>query len=151
MENFVPPKIKEMLEGLIRHNKADNTYSMLPITSVTFPRPPVDRGVVLPLFSKGPGRKVHPSWNLYYTDENILQLHLDGPRPSTTLYTPPDTDPCISSMLQRALEEAEAEVLIDCTRFSAKRRRYVLRRLDLEACVPQPSALASSAPHMRYI
>ena len=123
MENFVPPKVKAVLEGLVRHDKANDDYTALPITSVIYPRPPVERMVVLPLYNKCLTNKVFPCWNLYYTDENILQLHFDGPRLTTLLYTPPDTDPYVRSMVQRALEEAEAEVLIDCTRFSTKRRR----------------------------
>jgi len=123
IDNFVPPKMKVMIESLIRHNKANDSYTTLPITSVVFPRPPVDRMVYLPLYQKGIIEMTVPIYNLFYTDENILQLTFDGPRPTTLMYTPPDTDPCISSLLQRALEDAESEVMVDCTKFSTKRRR----------------------------
>jgi len=124
LENFVPARMERFLESLARPND-DNTFSFLPVTSILLPRPLVNRMGLFPLYYKSFTGVVYPRPDLYYTDENVLQVHpLPGIR-RTKPYVPPDTDPHIKSVMTRALAEAEKEVRIDCVRINSlsKQRR----------------------------
>lgn len=122
LDNFVPNKTRYLLESLAQHH-SDDSVSFMPITSITLPRPLVNRMTLLPLYNKSLDGTIHPLEDYHYVDENILQLHPLPPVRMTKHYVPPETDPHIKSVMMRALAEAEKDVTIDCNRINQPRRR----------------------------
>lgn len=84
-------------------------------------RPAINRMTKTPLYSLSETGTVHMVDNVHYLDENILQLHPELPKRRTKDYVPPSRDPYITSLIKRAVEDAEKEVCVDCRNLGRKR------------------------------
>lgn len=115
IDNFIPLSSRKLMEKRMRWDEAEQSYRLAPIdASNALERPPVDRAMVLPLFNISDRGEVIMVKNVHYSNENILQLHPELPQRRTRDYIPPSTDPLLTSLLRRAIDEIESEIVVDC-------------------------------------
>jgi hypothetical protein len=124
IDNFIPPASRKLIEKRIVWDDEGNEYRLALLdSSNAVQRPTVDRSMKLPLFNISESGVVHMLDRVHFSDENVLQLHPQLPRRRTKDYVPPSTDPFITSLVRRAIDEAEKDIFIDCE--FVTRRRYV--------------------------
>lgn len=105
------------MEKRVRWDEDEQAYKLAPIDAANaIQRPPVVRSIPLPLFNISESGEVLMVKNVHYSNENILQLHPElPPQRRTRDYIPPSTDPLLSSLLRRAIDDVEKEIVLDCS------------------------------------
>jgi len=125
IDNFIPPASRKLIEKRMTWNPEKEEYKVMPLdSSHAVPRPPIYHGMKLPLYNISENGVVHMMENVHFRNENILQLHPELPKRRTKDYVPPSTDPYVSSLMRRAIDDLKKDVVLDCA--NLKRLQFIL-------------------------
>jgi len=113
VDNFVPAKDRKRLESRIRYNSEADNYYLLREELKPMKRPSFARKDNYRIYTQN-GAKLSPMKDVYYSNENILQLAMEIPEWQKKKFIPEVVDPRITAMVTSALEDAKETLKLDC-------------------------------------
>jgi len=115
IDNFIPRSTRKEIEKRMVWDGECYKVTSPPEKTIEEINPLVDRSLSVPLFNISSTGVIHEVPHVHFTNENILQLHPEVPLRKTKDYIPPSTDPRVTALMNKAFQDIEKSVVIDCS------------------------------------